>query len=158
MDGFVGLIFRREPTVKLPERVSGVAGALRVFAEAVDLLGTSLYTFSKNIVSEVLTVGRAGTLVDWEGEGEQRGYAVRYAAEQILNWRVSRVNGRNLVTLVVLRPIVPGSRTPAPSGIPPPNRARFPPRDGRWPRLAPQWRAGFPAAGGRDGHRRGTQG
>lgn len=59
VDGFVGLIFRREPTVKLPERVSGVAGALRVFAEDVDLLGTSLYTFSKNIVSEVLTVGRA---------------------------------------------------------------------------------------------------
>ena len=39
VDGFVGLIFRREPTVKLPERVSGVAGALRVFAEDVDLLG-----------------------------------------------------------------------------------------------------------------------
>jgi hypothetical protein len=104
VDGFVGLIFRREPTVKLPERVSGVAGALRVFAEDVDLLGTSLYTYSKNIVNEVLTVGRAGTLVDWEGgeQGEQRGYVVRYCAEQILNWRVARVEGRNLVTLVVL--------------------------------------------------------
>ena len=108
VDGFVGLIFRREPTVKLPERVSGVAGALRVFAEDVDLLGTSLYTFSKNVVSEVLTVGRAGTLVDWEGgsttghKEEQRAYVVRYAAEQIRNWRVSRVNGRNVVTLVVL--------------------------------------------------------
>ena len=106
VDGFVGLIFRREPTVKLPERVSGVAGALRVFAEDVDLLGTSLYTYSKNIVAEVLTVGRAGTLVDWEGDGEQRGYVVRFAAEQIRNWRVSRVNGRNLVTLVVLHEIV----------------------------------------------------
>jgi len=40
----VGLIFRREPTVKLPEREAGVAGALRVFAEDVDLMGTSLYT------------------------------------------------------------------------------------------------------------------
>lgn len=106
VDGFVGLIFRREPTVKLPERVSGVAGALRVFAEDVDLLGTSLYTYSKNIVSEVLTVGRAGTLVDWEGDGEQRGYVVRYTAEQIRNWRVSRVNGRSLVTLVVLHEVV----------------------------------------------------
>ena len=106
VDGFVGLIFRREPTVKLPERVSGVAGALRVFAEDVDLLGTSLYTFSKNIVSELLTVGRAGTLVDWEGDGEQRGYVVRYTAEQIRNWCVSRVNGRNVVTLVVLQEMV----------------------------------------------------
>lgn len=106
VDGFVGLIFRREPSVKLPERVSGVAGALRVFAEDVDLLGTSLYTYSKNVVSEVLTVGRAGTLVDWEGEGEKRAFVVRYSAEQILNWRVSRVNGRNVVTLVVLREVV----------------------------------------------------
>jgi hypothetical protein len=105
VDGFVGFIFRREPSVKLPERVSGVAGALRVFAEDVDLLGTSLYTFSKNIVKEVLTVGRAGTLVDWEGDGEQRAYVVRYAAEQILNWRVARVNGRNVVTLVVLQEV-----------------------------------------------------
>ena len=101
-DGIVGLIFRRDPTVKLPERVSGVAGALRVFAEDVDLLGTSLYSYSKNVVSEVVTVGRAGSLVDWESEGEQRAYVVRYTAEQILNWRIERVGGRNVVTLVVL--------------------------------------------------------
>ena len=111
VDGFVGLIFRREPTVKLPERVSGVAGALRVFAEDVDLLGTSLYTYSKNIVADVLTVGRAGTLVDWGGSatghyGEERGYVVRYCAEQIRNWRVSRINGRSVVSLVVLHEVV----------------------------------------------------
>ena len=57
-DGFVGLIFRREPSVKLPKREAGVAGALRVFAEDVDLMGTSLYTYSKHVVSEVITVGR----------------------------------------------------------------------------------------------------
>lgn len=45
------------------------------------------------------------TLVDWEGDGEQRGYVVRYTAEQIRNWQVSRINGRNLVTLVVLHEI-----------------------------------------------------
>jgi hypothetical protein len=102
-EGLLGLIFRREPTVKLPERVSGVAGALRVFAEDVDLMGTSLYSFSKNVVSEVIAVGRAGTLVDWEDEGEQRAYVVRYAAEHILNWRVDRLGGRNVVTMVVLK-------------------------------------------------------
>ena len=63
-DGFVGPIFCREPTVKLPEREAGVAGVLRVFAEDVDLMGTSLYTYSKHVVSEVISVGRAGTLVD----------------------------------------------------------------------------------------------
>jgi hypothetical protein len=111
-DGFVGLIFRREPTVKLPEREAGVAGALRVFAEDVDLMGTSLYTYSKHVVSEVITVGRAGTLVDWESEGEARAYVVRYSAEQILNWRVERLDGRSAVTMVVLAETVesPGGK------------------------------------------------
>ncbi len=114
LDGFLGLIFRREPTVKFPggnegdaaaspyRAVSGVAGALRVFAEDVDLMGTSLYTFSKNVVSEVMSIGRAGSLVDWEEDGEQRAFVVRYSAEQIINWRTSRINGRNVVSLVVL--------------------------------------------------------
>jgi len=111
-DGFVGLIFRREPTVKLPEREAGVAGALRMFAEDVDLMGTSLYTFSKHVVSEVISVGRAGTLVDWESDGQSRAYVVRYAAEQILNWRVERLEGRNVVTMVVLSETVesPGGK------------------------------------------------
>ena len=50
--------------MKLPEREAGVAGVLRVFAEDVDLMGTSLYTYSKRVVSEVISVDRAGTLVD----------------------------------------------------------------------------------------------
>ncbi len=101
-DGFVGLIFRRDPTVKLPDRVSGVAGALRVFTDDVDLMGTSILTYAKGVVGEVVGLGRCGTLVDWEGEGEQRAYVVRYTAEQIINWQTSRVNGRNVVTLVAL--------------------------------------------------------
>jgi len=75
-DGFVGLIFRRESEVKLAgngtngssgTNASGVERALRNFAEDVDLLGTPLESYAKNVVSEVISVGRAGTLVDWEG-------------------------------------------------------------------------------------------
>ena len=40
-DGFVGLIFRRDPTFKLPE-TGGVADALTEFVEDADMLGTSL--------------------------------------------------------------------------------------------------------------------
>src|SRR5512137_71177 len=32
-EGFLGLIFRRDPTVKLPEQGVGVGNALRAFAE-----------------------------------------------------------------------------------------------------------------------------
>ena len=134
-DGYIGLIFRRAPLVRLPdagvvrrqrivsaaERMlrseqplspgiraersgggSGVARALEDFANDVDMRGTSLYGYAKDVVYEVVAIGRAGTLVDWEGAVEDRAYATLYRAEDILNWRVERVNGRNVPTLIVL--------------------------------------------------------
>lgn len=101
-DGFVGLIFRRDPTFKLPDKQSGVGSALAEFVEDADMLGTTLQAFSKKLVAEIINVGRAGTLIDWNNETEQRAYAVAYAAENIVNWRTERVNGRNVLTLVVL--------------------------------------------------------
>jgi hypothetical protein len=102
-DGFVGLIFRRDPNFKLPDGNNGVAAALTEFVEDADMLGTSLSAFSKKLVSEIINVGRAGTLIDWNGEPEPRAYAVAYTAENIINWRTSRVNGRNVLTLLVLK-------------------------------------------------------
>jgi hypothetical protein len=101
-EGFVGLIFRRPPVIKLPENNSGVGRALKDFQNDVDMLGTGLPAYAQNVVGEVISVGRGGTLLDWE-EVEQRVNAVFYTAEQIINWRVDRVNGRNLPTLIVLR-------------------------------------------------------
>jgi len=60
-------------------------------------------------VVEVVSVGRAGTLVDWSSEGERRAYVSLYAAEDILNWRESRLDGRMELTLVVLRECAPGN-------------------------------------------------
>ena len=104
-DGFLGLLFRRDPEVKLPDRHAGVGGALRVFTDDVDLMGTSLFTFCKGVVGEVLALGRCGTLIDWQTDGESRAYVVRYAAEDILNWQTQRINGRNVVTLIALREV-----------------------------------------------------
>ena len=102
-DGFVGLIFRRDPTFKLPDVSSGVGRAAAKFLDDADMLGTTLVSYAKNVTSEVIGVGRAGTLIDWEDEVEQRAYAVLYTAEQIINWRTTRINGRNLLSLLVLR-------------------------------------------------------
>ncbi len=106
-DGFVGLIFRRDPTFKLPE-VGGIADVLMEFVEDADMLGTSFAAFAKKLVTEIINVGRAGTLVDWSGgaagqSGEERAYAVAYTAENIINWRTERVKGRNVLTLLVLQ-------------------------------------------------------
>jgi len=96
------LIFRRAPFVRLPDEKQGVGVALATFRNDVDMLGTSLFGYAKNVVSEIIAVGRAGTLVDWEGDVENRAYATMYRAESILNWRVERINGRNVSTLIVL--------------------------------------------------------
>ena len=104
-DGFVGLIFRRDPTFKLPDTGTGVGDALTEFVEDADMLGTSLAAFSKKLVAEIINVGRTGTLVDWNAEAEQRAYTVAYNAEDIINWHTERVNGRNVLTLVVLKEV-----------------------------------------------------
>jgi hypothetical protein len=101
-DGYVGQIFRRSPFIKLPEAGSAAGRALAEFNHDADMLGTTLSGYAKNILSEVIAVGRAGTLVDWEGEAERRVYVSMYAAENIINWRVERINGRNIPTLIVL--------------------------------------------------------
>jgi hypothetical protein len=117
-EGYVGLIFRRPPFVKSPEaktkgteqgrggtrpyQTSGVARALARFLEDADLLGTSLAGYAKSLVTEIIGVGRAGSLVDWENDFEQRAFVSLYSAEQIINWRVERVNGRTIPTLIVL--------------------------------------------------------
>jgi hypothetical protein len=104
-EGFIGLIFRRPPFVKVPESQSGVGRALAAFLNDADMLGTTLPGYAKNVVSEVVGIGRAGSLIDWEGDVEKRAYVSLYSAEQILNWRIERVNGRNVPTLIVLSEI-----------------------------------------------------
>src|ERR1041384_1153753 len=101
-EGYLGLVFRRPPFLKLPEGKDALTAALVEFRNDADMLGTTLFDYAKSIVSEVIAVGRAGTLVDWEREVENRAYASLYCAENILNWRVERINGRNITTMVVL--------------------------------------------------------
>src|SRR5678815_4611042 len=64
-DGYIGQIFRRTPFVKLPEAGSALGRALNEFNHDADMLGTTLSGYAKNILFEVIAVGRVGTLVDW---------------------------------------------------------------------------------------------
>ena len=107
-EGYVGLMFRRPPFVKVPEASAGVGRAVGGFVNDADMLGTTLAAYAKNVAWEVMAVGRAGSLVDWEDQVEKRAYVSLYSAEQIINWQVGRVNGRNVPTLVVLRETVQG--------------------------------------------------
>ena len=110
LSGYIGLIFRKPPYLRLPENNSALGKAMAEFNNDADMLGTSLYGYAKQVVNEIISVGRCGTLIDWENDVENRAYAALYRAEQILNWRVERVNGRNITTLVVLHEPEGGDR------------------------------------------------
>ena len=45
-DGYVGRIFRREPTFKLPDTSAGIGRALDTFVADADLLGTPLAAYA----------------------------------------------------------------------------------------------------------------
>jgi hypothetical protein len=117
VSGYLGMIFRREPVVKLPERSSACGKALQEFVNDVDLMGKGIEEYARQVVSEVTVMGRCGTLADWvlergnKGE-ENRAYVSLYRAEDILNWREERINGRLQLTLVVLREMVSYENTP----------------------------------------------
>ncbi len=99
---YLGLIFRRPPFIKVPDDSSALAKAMEEFVNDTDMLGSPLPAYAKSVVKEIITVGRAGTLIDWEDTVENRVYASLYRAEQIINWRVERINGRNVATMVAL--------------------------------------------------------
>lgn len=107
--GYLGMIFRRDPAVNSPadgDRAASLLGVSSVFSsflEDVDLFGTTLASYARHLATEVLSVGRGGTLVDWHEGMERRAFLAFYSAENILNWRVARINGRMQPTLVVLR-------------------------------------------------------
>jgi hypothetical protein len=102
-----GLLFAKPPKVELPE-------ALKTIAENVSLDDDTLEALAKNIADECLSVGRCGVLVDLPNvekadysklEAERlnlRAYATLYKAENIINWKTTKINGSNVTSLVVL--------------------------------------------------------
>lgn len=108
VSGYNGMIFRRDPVLQLGDKSAALHATLKAFLNDVDLLGTTLDCYAKNIIADVVSVGRSGTLIDWFGERENRAYLSMYAAESILNWRQVRVDGHLKLSLVVLAESVPG--------------------------------------------------
>ncbi|MDB6053769.1 MAG: hypothetical protein JWN25_1292 [Verrucomicrobiales bacterium] len=100
-DAFLGTIFRRPPFLKIPANDLR-AGPILVLENDADLNGATLEAYARFIVSEVLAVGRAGTLIDWENTSEQRVYFTPCLAESILNWRTERIHGRPQLSLLSL--------------------------------------------------------
>lgn len=100
IDGLAGGIFQKAPKVVAPERI------LRQLAD-VTLTNLSAELFALQQAKEVLTVGRAGILVDYSDRpGVERPYWAGYSAEEIVSYRAIGIDGDEVLTRVVLRETV----------------------------------------------------
>lgn len=101
VQGIAGAVFRRPPTVELPEHYAD-------YTDDITLQGLPFDVFARNVFDEVLTVGRVGVYADMPTEGAAdlplRPYAVMVAAENVINWRSrwSATHGRYILDMVVI--------------------------------------------------------
>jgi Domain of unknown function (DUF4055) len=96
--GLAGLVFAKPPTA------AGIPQTFQPVFDDVTLSGVSLLAFGLDLCQEILTVGRVGLLLDLPEAvvANATPYWVKYQAEQILNWQSERINGRHVLTQVVL--------------------------------------------------------
>jgi len=103
----VGMVMRKPGVVELPPR-------LEELSENIDGSERSLDQMSKYSLNQVGIAGRIGYLVDYpvaptgltkeqQRLGGYRPYMKAYTAESIINWREEVIDGRNMLTLVVLK-------------------------------------------------------
>lgn len=105
--GLVGLVFKTDPAVEVPDLLKPV------LADATGS-GTSLNQQAASTLGDVVGLGRAGILADYpktEGPttradqlaGNIRPTIIRYEPEQIINWRSRAIGAKLYKTLVVLK-------------------------------------------------------
>ena len=113
-NGMVGTIFSKAPVATLPD-------VLMPLYDNVDGGAVSLDQQAKQVLSDVLAVGRCGLLTDYPpAEKDDKGNKVSftreqtsngqvrpviqfYFAEDIINWRYTTVKAQRMLSLVVLR-------------------------------------------------------
>lgn len=95
----VGTASRREP------KLTGIPERLRYLLPKITYDNSSAVLFIKKALFEVTSMGRYGILVDMDAEGRKPPYLEGFAAENIIDWQTGEVEGRQVLTAVVLRSI-----------------------------------------------------
>ncbi len=107
---YIGQVFSKTPRIELP------ADAVKDLTLDINLKGTPLILFAKNILDEILSVGRVGVIVDHPPVDPAvqltmtersllgaRPYFATYRAEDILDWDEDRVGNRWQTVYIKLR-------------------------------------------------------
>lgn len=99
MRGLSGMVFRHEPVLEIPTR-------LEPLRESLSTDGYSYEVLAEEVVREVLTVGRYGILVDfpvYNSSSLVLPHFATYFAEDIINWEQKFIEGKKVLTRLVLR-------------------------------------------------------
>ena len=97
-NGMIGMAFKKDPLITVTEKLS-------CLKDDADGAGSSIYQLAQSSLESILEVGRHGLYVDYNSDSKLP-YIFQYQAEDIINWRADRINGRTILTLVVLREMV----------------------------------------------------
>lgn len=108
LSGMVGSVMRKDPEQTIPKE-------LEYLKDNCDGSGVGLWQHAQDTLMEVDSIGRGGLLVDApptgaatmaeQNEGLLNPVIVFYTAENIINWRLTRVGSVNRVSLIVLREV-----------------------------------------------------
>jgi hypothetical protein len=109
LDGLVGEVFLRAPISEVPPELESIL-------KDANGDGVSLEQQAKIALSAVLSKGRGGLLVDYpttsgvttrqqQLDGEIRPTIVFYQPANIINWKIVKIGGKTLLSLVVLKEV-----------------------------------------------------
>lgn len=96
---WVGTLFKRMPSI------DGLPKGLVDELESVTRDNQSFTTFAKQVTSEITSIGRLGVLVDLPAtlSPNPKPYFALYTAEHICDWDAIEIDGRDVLSKVVLR-------------------------------------------------------
>jgi len=97
-DALCGLLMRKKPILTLPD---GEAGTQPLLAD-VTMSGVSIWQYIRSISDAMVSSGRRCTVIDYNDE-TMRPYLATYRALDVLNWAVGNINGRTILTLLIVR-------------------------------------------------------
>ena len=98
VSGLVGGVFQKTPRFDVPRRV-------QPWLSDITLTNVPIESFALSATEDVMLMGRSGVLVEMAESPltEVRPYFVPYAAENIINWDTTIIEGDEVLTLLVLR-------------------------------------------------------
>ena len=96
VESLAGAILRKEPSINWPDQYKDEL-------ETLGVGGASVHELTDSVVNAVIGIGRHGHLVDAPNDIDNAlPFISEYSAESITNWKEEKIEGRRVVSMVVL--------------------------------------------------------